>query len=88
MNRSIYFNYIEEKLNILSFRIKSLSYRVYIRGKINLLDLNIYSESFFAELMNHLLGYNLENINAISQNMEGIDLVDFKNKVVVQVSAT
>lgn len=81
MNRSIYFNYIEEKLN-------TLSYRVYIRGKINLLDLNIYSESFFAELMNHLLGYNLENINAISQNMEGIDLVDFKNKVVVQVSAT
>jgi len=81
VNRSIYFNYIEEKLN-------TLSYRVYIRGKINLLDLNIYSESFFAELMNHLLGYNLENINAISQNMEGIDLVDFKNKVVVQVSAT
>ncbi len=81
MNRSIYFNYIEEKLN-------TLSYRVYIRGKINLLDLNIYSESFFAELMNHLLGYNLENINAISQNMEGIDLIDFKNKVVVQVSAT
>ena len=81
MNRSNYFNYIEEKLNILSYRIKS-------RGKINLLDLNIYSETFFAELMNHLLGYNLENINAISQNMEGIDLVDFKNKVVVQVSAT
>ena len=50
MNRSNYFNYIEEKLNILSYRIKS-------RGKINLLDLNIYSETFFAELMNHLLGY-------------------------------
>lgn len=58
MNRSNYFNYIEEKLNILSFRIKS-------RGKINLLDLNIYSEAFFAELMNHLLGYELKNINVI-----------------------
>jgi len=81
MNRSNYFNYIEEKLNILSYRIKS-------RGKINLLDLNIYSETFFAELMNRLLGYELENINVIKQNTEGIDLVDNKNKVIVQVSAT
>lgn len=81
MNRSNYFNYIEEKLNILSYRIKS-------RGKINLLDLNIYSETFFAELMNYLLGYELKNINVIKQNTEGIDLVDNKNKVIVQVSAT
>lgn len=81
MNRSNYFNYIEEKLNILSYRINS-------RGKINLLDLNIYSETFFAELMNHLLGYELININVIKQNTEGIDLVDNKNKVIVQVSAT
>ena len=69
MNRSNYFNYIEEKINILSYRIKS-------RGKINLLDLNIYSETFFAELMNHLLGYELKNINVIKQNTEGIDLVN------------
>lgn len=81
MNRSNYFNYIEEKLNILSYRIKS-------RGKINLLDLNIYSETFFAELMNHLLGYELKNINVTKQNTEGIDLVDNKNKIIVQVSAT
>jgi len=81
MNRSHYFNYIEEKLNILSYRIKN-------RGKINLLDLNIYSETFFAELMNYLLGYELKNINVIKQNTEGIDLVDNKNKIIVQVSAT
>lgn len=81
MNRSNYFNYIEGKLNLLSYRIKT-------RGKINLLDLNIYSETFFAELMNHLLGYELKNINIIKQNTEGIDLVDNKNKVIVQVSAT
>lgn len=81
MNRSNYFNYIEEKLNILSYRIKS-------RGKINLLDLNIYSETFFAEFMNRLLGYELKNINVIKQNTEGIDLVDNKNRVIVQVSST
>ena len=81
MNRSHYFNYIEEKLN-------TLSYRISVRGKINLLDLNIYSETFFAELMNHLFGYDLMNINVIKQNTEGIDLIDKKNKIIVQVSAT
>lgn len=38
--------------------------------------------------MNHLLRYELKNINVIKQNTEGIDLIDDKNKVVVQVSAT
>lgn len=81
MNRSQYFNYIEEKLNFLSYRIKS-------RGKINLLDLNIYSETFFAELFSLLLKCKLENINAVKQNTEGIDLIDEKNKIIAQVSST
>ena len=38
--------------------------------------------------MNHLLGYELKNINAIRQNTEGIDLFDNKNKIIVQVSST
>ncbi len=81
MNRSHFFNYIEEKLNSLSYRIKS-------RGKINLLDLNIYSETFFAELVNLLLDCELKNMNSIKQNTEGIDLVDEKNKIIAQVSST
>ena len=81
MNRSQYFNYIEEKINYLSYRISK-------RGKINLLDLNIYSETFFAEMINILLKFNLKNMNAIQQNIEGIDLIDHKNKVVAQVSST
>lgn len=39
MRRSTYFEYIEERLDFLSYRIKN-------RGKINLLSLNIYSENF------------------------------------------
>ncbi len=81
MNRSIYFNYIEEKMNFLAFRIRQ-------RGKINLLDLNIYSETFFADLLNQLFGYQLKNINAFKQNTEAIDLVDDENKVIVQVTST
>ena len=81
MNRSLYFNQIEKLLS-------TLSYRILCRGKINLLDLNIYSETFFAELMNHLLDYNLININSLQQNIEGIDLIDKDKQIIVQVSST
>ena len=81
MNRTRYYNYIEERLNFLAYRIEK-------RGKINLLDLNIHSETFFAELFNILYDYNLVNLNCIKQNAEGIDLVDTKNKIIIQVSAT
>ena len=81
MNRTRYYNYIEEKLNFLAYRIEK-------RGKINLLDLNIHSETFFAELFNILYDYNLVNLNCIKQKSEGIDLVDTKNKIIIQVSAT
>ena len=81
MNRSTYFNFIEEKMNLVSLRINK-------RGKINLLDLNIYSETFFADLINIILKYKLKNINTLKQNTEGIDLIDEKSKIIAQVSAT
>lgn len=81
MNRSKYFDYIEDKINFLSYRIKN-------RGKINLLDLNIHSETFFAEMLNKVLDLKLKNMNAIKQNVEGIDLIDEENKVIAQVSLT
>lgn len=80
MNRSKYFNYIEERLNLLSLRITR-------KGKINLLDLNIHSETFFADMINMTLGLKLRNYNAITQNVEGIDLLDNDNRVIAQVSA-
>ena len=81
MHRTRYSNYIEEKLSILAYRIN-------IRGKLNILDLNIHSETFFADLCNMLFNLQLVNMNEFRQNIEGIDLVDSKNKVIVQVSAT
>ena len=51
MNRTNYFNYIEEKLNFLAYRIEQ-------RGKINLLEFNIHSETFFADLCNAIYGLN------------------------------
>ena len=78
VNRSNYFNYIEEKLNVLSYRITE-------RGKLNILDLNIHSETFFADFLNILYGLKLENLNISVQNVEAIDLIDKENKIIAQV---
>lgn len=81
MNRQRYFNYIEEKLNILAVRISS-------RGKLNILDLNVHSENFYLNFFNELYGWNLKNLNNISHNVEAIDLIDDSERIIVQVSAT
>jgi len=81
MNRALYFNYIDEKLHVLSRRIET-------RGKLNLLDLHCHSEDFYLHFFNLLYGYELENLNKKIQNVEAIDLIDHKNKILIQVSAT
>lgn len=81
MNSQAYFNYIEERINLLALRINA-------RGRLNMLDLNIHSESFYAQLLNILYGWDLLNDNEFQQNIEAIDLVDHNKQYVVQVSST
>lgn len=81
MKRSGYFNYIEEKLSILAYRIDQ-------RGKLNILDFHLHSEDFYLHFLNKLFGWDLENINAFKPNTAAIDLIDSKRKIVIQVSAT
>ena len=73
-----------------------------MRGKINLLDLNIHSENFYLNFCNELFGFKLRNMNAIKQNAEAIDLIDEAaasirlpidlidetNHIIIQVSST
>jgi hypothetical protein len=81
MNRTIYFNYISKKLGVLAYEIN-------IKGKLNILDLHIHSENFYAYLLNELYGLSLENLNPFKQNVEAVDLIDHNNKIIIQVSAT
>jgi len=81
MNRSSYFNFIEEKLSSLAFRIER-------RGKLNILDYHVHSENFYQYFMNILFNWHLENMNTKRHNIEAIDLIDKNNKIVIQVSAT
>ncbi|WP_109850977.1 ABC-three component system protein [Aquimarina sp. AU58] len=81
MRRNTYYTYIEEKLHVLSRRIES-------RGKLNFLDLHLHAENFYFHFFNLLYSYELVNMNKILQNAEAIDLIDKKNKIIIQVSAT
>jgi hypothetical protein len=81
MNRSVYYNYVDERLNLLALRILG-------RGKLNILDLNLHSENFYLHFFNKLYGWKLENMNAVKQNIEAIDLIDHTSRIIFQVSAT
>lgn len=81
MERARLFNYIDERLHTLATRIAG-------RSKLNLLDLNIHSENFYANLLNLVYGWSLENENVLVQNAEAIDLTDSKNRIVAQVSSS
>ena len=81
MNRLRYFNYIEDKLSILTTRIEN-------RGKLNILDLHLHSEDFYLHFFNKIFDWKLKNSNAFKQNVEAIDLFDSENKIIIQVSST
>ena len=81
MKRSIYFNDIEKKLNLLAMRLE-------MRGGLNILDLHLHSENFYLHFFNMLYGWNLQNLNVMQQNAAGVDLIDNTKKIIVQVSAT
>ncbi|MFL0131294.1 ABC-three component system protein [Tenacibaculum maritimum] len=81
MNRQLYYNYIEERLQTLASRIVT-------GGKLNMLSLNMHSESFYLHFFNLIYDYKLINLNDELQNVEAIDLIDHSNEIIFQVSAT
>lgn len=81
MTRQEYFDSIEKRITWLVVRAKT-------RGKQNLLELNIYLEHFFEELLNIVYGYKLKNLNKEDSNSKGVDLIDRANKLAVQVTST
>lgn len=81
MNRTVYFDYIEEHLNVLATRINRT-------GKLNQLQLHNHSEDFYKHLCKELYGWDVKNLNEDLQNVEAIDLVCDSNLLVIQISAT
>ena len=56
-------------------------------GRLNLHDINVHSENFFRDFLNDLRGLQLINVNDIWRNEPGVDLADFAQKIIIQVSS-
>ena len=75
------FEYIKEKL----IHIHS---RVTIDSAFKLYDINITSEDMFMHIMNDVYGLELINANKIKDNFPAVDLIDEKNRIMVQVTSS
>jgi hypothetical protein len=67
--------------------LASLSERVETRCQVGLTDLNRHVENLFKEILNHVLGCKLININDTRSNAPGLDLVDSIASLGVQVTS-
>lgn len=81
MERAHLFNDIEARLSWLVSRIE-------VRGSLNILNLNLHSEDFYLHLLNLIFGWKLINLNIVTSNAAGLDLIDNQNRIVLQVSST
>lgn len=75
----------EKMTKQFSWGISILTAYLQYNSKENLTDIHILSENFARDLLNILLDLNLEK--APRRHTPGYDLIDKKNKLVVQVSA-
>ena len=76
--------YVDSIKNLLTELVANIA----LSGRLNLTDIHVVSEDFFAGLLNITYGWNLKNANIGHPNAEGFDLVDDNEKILVQVSAT
>lgn len=80
INREFYLKGIADSLALLSRQVEILN-------TINLYDINIVAEDFFADLLNLIYGYKLKNVNVLEKNAPAIDLKDEDNRVSFQVTS-
>ncbi len=72
----------------LEHQLGTLVSSVEIAIRANLASSNVAAENTLMELLNRIHGWNLVNANSISQNYAGVDLIDEKQQIAVQVTST
>lgn len=75
-------------LNGINYWLSVLKYETENASGSNMQDINLVSEDFYCELFNVIFDYSLVNANQFRSNFPGVDLIDDKNKVLIQVSST
>ena len=74
-------DFIREKLTWLHSKVST-------DNEQGLYDINKTCEDVFMHLLNSTYGWSLQNANLIQENFPAIDLIDKKNKIVIQVTST
>lgn len=54
----------------------------------NLYDINIHAENVIIPILNYVYGLGLKNVNLEEKNYSAIDLIDYENRVAIQVTST
>lgn len=80
ISKELYLKNIVDSLSLLSKRVELLN-------AVNLYDINIIAEDFYADLLNLIYGYKLRNANFLVKNAPAIDLIDKGNKITYQVTS-
>jgi hypothetical protein len=80
INKEMFLKNIVDSLSLLSKRVELLN-------AVNLYDINIVAEDFFADLLNLIYGYKLKNANILEKNAPAIDLIDINNRITYQVTS-
>jgi predicted nucleotidyltransferase len=78
----------EEAVKKISNSLALLELSTRNLGLMRLFDQNIVAESFSAELLNLVYGYELINLNSINNTYAATDLGDFANRLCFQVTYT
>lgn len=74
-------------------KIKCLITEIFTQISLNKLsnfhDLNVLAENVFMYVLNDCFDYHLQNANILNNvpNQVGFDLIDTKNKIIIQVSS-
>jgi hypothetical protein len=75
-------------LEQISNQFGTLQYKLNTKSANNLHDSSVLSETLMQQLFNEIFELKLVNANTIDPYFPAVDLVDYENKVAVQVSTT
>lgn len=77
----------ERCLKEISDKLAYLETVIEFRNEAGFYDLNIVSETFYADLINLIYGFSLINANNGHKNTPAIDLIDKNNEISIQVTS-
>lgn len=78
---------IEETSKRIAELLAWIQSKIKLYNRMNYRDINITSETFFADLLNLIYNFNFLNLNKQSFNSPYVDLYDSKNNVFCQVTS-